>query len=183
MALPDLTPITKLATFKSTKANRNPVVQVKRIEKTERRHIYKLWLSDGSEFHDAYVACTLKKSKQLEEGSIVRLWKYLRLKVGDTVHRDLVSNYYLPLISIKRGEGNKLCTSFFQILINTLVMETPCALHFCQSINCCARFYKLSGYLGLIKKGSLLFNFWKEQKGFSVWASKFDGNKKVIVSV
>nr|GEY92106.1 purple acid phosphatase 8-like [Tanacetum cinerariifolium] len=36
---------------------------------------------------------------------------------------------------------------------------------------------------GLIKKGSLLFNFWKEQKGFSVWASKFDDNKKVIVSV
>nr|GEZ24693.1 RNA-directed DNA polymerase, eukaryota, reverse transcriptase zinc-binding domain protein [Tanacetum cinerariifolium] len=32
-------------------------------------------------------------------------------------------------------------------------------------------------------KGSLLFNFWKEQKGFSVWASKLDDNKKVIVSV
>nr|GEU59320.1 retrovirus-related Pol polyprotein from transposon TNT 1-94 [Tanacetum cinerariifolium] len=31
---------------------------------------------------------------------------------------------------------------------------------------------------GSIKKGSLLFNFWKEQKGFSVWASKFDDNKK-----
>nr|GEX73138.1 retrovirus-related Pol polyprotein from transposon TNT 1-94 [Tanacetum cinerariifolium] len=35
-----------------------------------------------------------------------------------------------------------------------------------------ARFHKLSGYLGSIKKGSLLFNFWKEQKGVSVWATR-----------
>nr|GEZ63560.1 DUF4219 domain-containing protein/UBN2 domain-containing protein [Tanacetum cinerariifolium] len=68
MVLPNLTPITKLATYKSTKTNRNLVVQVKRIEKTE-RHKYKLQLSDGSDFHDAYVDSTLKKSKQLEEGS------------------------------------------------------------------------------------------------------------------
>ncbi|GKC23807.1 hypothetical protein Tco_1025957 [Tanacetum coccineum] len=65
MALPNLTPITKLATYKSTKTNRNPVVQVKRIEKTE-RHKYKLQLSDGSDFHDAYVDSTLKKSKVIK---------------------------------------------------------------------------------------------------------------------
>nr|GEW73531.1 retrovirus-related Pol polyprotein from transposon TNT 1-94 [Tanacetum cinerariifolium] len=41
-----------------------------------------------------------------------------------------------------------------------------------------ARFHKLSGYLVSIKKGSLLLNLWKEQKGFSIWASKFDDKKK-----
>ncbi|GJT84003.1 DUF4219 domain-containing protein, partial [Tanacetum coccineum] len=89
MALPNLTPITKLATYRSTKTNRNPVVQVKRIEKTEIRHRYELRLSDGSDFQDAYVEsyvnCTLKKSKQLEEGLIVRLDEYLRTSVDNTM--------------------------------------------------------------------------------------------------
>ena len=83
MALPKLTPIKKLATFKSTKTNSKPVVQVKRIEKME-RHKYKLLLSDGSDCHDAYVDCSLKKSKQLEEGSVVRLAEYLRTSVDNT---------------------------------------------------------------------------------------------------
>nr|GEY98543.1 hypothetical protein [Tanacetum cinerariifolium] len=39
----------------------------------------------------------------------------------------------------KEVRENKLCTSFFQILINTLVREIPCALLFCRSINCCGK--------------------------------------------
>ncbi|GKA69528.1 hypothetical protein Tco_0775592 [Tanacetum coccineum] len=40
-----------------------------------------------------------------------------------------------------------------------------------------ARFRELSGYLGSIKKDSLLFSFWKEQKGDSVWATRMTGAK------
>nr|GEY46962.1 zinc finger, CCHC-type [Tanacetum cinerariifolium] len=57
----------------------------------------------------------------------------------------------------------------------------------CDQTSCCAPFSFFSNRAhilvgtnsGSIKKGSLLFNFWKEQKGFSVWASKFNDNKKV----
>lgn len=81
MAL-DLTlrPIMELKTFESTA---NPVVQVIEVKKTE-RHKYKLLLSDGLYFHEAYVDCTLKKSKRLEEARpIVRLAEYLRTSVDN----------------------------------------------------------------------------------------------------
>nr|GEW51077.1 reverse transcriptase [Tanacetum cinerariifolium] len=46
--------------------------------------------------------------------------------------------FVLPHISIKRGgRRGRVTTSFFQILINTLIREIPCALLLCQSINCC----------------------------------------------
>ena len=78
MAL-DLTlrPIRELKTFESTVANPNPVVQVIEVKKTE-RHKYRLLLSDGN-----YIDCTLKKSKQLEKGPIVRLAEYLRTSVDN----------------------------------------------------------------------------------------------------
>ena len=83
MAL-DLTlrPIRELKTFESTVTNPNPVVQVIEVKKIE-RHKYKLLLSDGLYFHEVYTDCTLKKSKQLEEGSIVRLDEYLRTSVDN----------------------------------------------------------------------------------------------------
>ncbi|GJV06385.1 replication protein A 70 kDa DNA-binding subunit A-like protein [Tanacetum coccineum] len=79
-----LRPIRELKTYESARTNPDPVVQVIEVKKTQ-THIYKLLLSDGLYYIEAYVNCTLKKSKQLEEGLIVRLDEYLRTSVDNTM--------------------------------------------------------------------------------------------------
>ncbi|GJY49841.1 L10-interacting MYB domain-containing protein-like protein [Tanacetum coccineum] len=81
------TAITELATFFNVRRTHpNPVVHVIGIEKMKRQ-TYKLLLSsDGVYFHDAYVDSTLKRSKQLQKGSVVRLAEYLRASVDNTTN-------------------------------------------------------------------------------------------------
>ncbi|GKE70935.1 hypothetical protein Tco_1529007, partial [Tanacetum coccineum] len=46
-----------------------------------------------------------------------------------------------------------------------------------------ARFAGFVGYLGSIKKVSLLFDFWKEQKGVSAWATRPSTIKFLVFQV
>nr|GFA18608.1 retrovirus-related Pol polyprotein from transposon TNT 1-94 [Tanacetum cinerariifolium] len=75
-------------------------------------------------------------------------------------HRVLVGNYYLPLISIK---GAVVFVFFKVVVIRSSIQVVANQL---LQVVSRARFHKLSGYLGSIKKRSLLFGFfWKEHEG------------------